>query len=91
MRSAGEYVRSKFSSGKQQRQSVQVCVVRNLSWHETSAETPNKCQLRDGARKASEADESVFQLQDAEAHRREGVTYIITNLTGVGSKSISPT
>ena len=73
------------SSSKQQQHSVQVRVVRKLRWHETSAETPNKCQLRDCTRTASEADGSVFQLQDAE------VTCVITILTGVSSKNISQT
>ena len=52
---------SKFSSSKQQH-NIQVHIIRKLRWHETSAETPYKCQLRDGTRTASEADGSVFQL-----------------------------
>ena len=49
---------SKLSS--KQQHSVQVRIARKLRWHETSAETPNKCQLRDGTRAAAEADGSVF-------------------------------
>ena len=58
----------------QQRRSVQVRIIRKLRWYQTSAETTNKCQLRDGARTASEADGSVLQLQDAEIHGQEGST-----------------
>ena len=64
---------SKLTRSKQQR-SVQVRIVRQLRWHETSAQTPNTYQLRDGTRTASEDDVSVIQLQDAETHPREGVT-----------------
>ena len=78
-------------SQQQQQHSVQVRIVRKLRWHETSAETPNTCSLRDGICTASEADGSVFQLQDAETHPREGVPFILTILTGVSSKSISQT
>ena len=45
---------------QQLQHSVQVRIVRKLRRHETSAETPHKCQLRDGTRTASEADGSVF-------------------------------
>ena len=42
---------SKLSSSKQQQpHSVQVCIVRKLPWHETSAGTPDTCRLRDGTR-----------------------------------------
>ena len=53
---------SNLSSSKQQR-SVQVRIVRKLRWHETSAETPNKCQIRDGTRAASEAMDPYFNFK----------------------------
>ena len=46
---------SKFSSSKRQQHSVQAPIIRFFRWHETSAETPNKCQLREGTHTASEA------------------------------------
>ena len=81
---------SKLSSSKQQQQhSVQVRIGQKLSWHETFAETPNKCQLRDSTRTASEADGSVLQRDDADTHHRDGLTFILTVLTGVSRKNVS--
>ena len=75
-------------SKKQWQHSVQEHTLRNVRWHETSAETPNKCLLRDGIRTVSEVDGSVNQLQDTETG---GVACIITVLTGVSITKISQT